>query len=202
MDFILKAEKRNTSSKGDVHALRRDGFVPAVIYGGKKEPQNLQINAHDLHLYLHHSHMPITTMENAGIKEIVTIKEIQKDPISRTITHIDLMRVDMNVSISVILPIVLEGEPTAIKEGGILTHQLTELEVEGMPGVLPESIKIDISKLQLGEKVTVGDIKLPAGITVNEDADSVVAVIASPNEEGEDGASSSEPELVGKKTEN
>lgn len=202
MDFILKAEKRNTSSKGDVHALRRDGFVPAVIYGGKKEPQNLQINAHDLHLYLHHSHMPITTMENAGIKEIVTIKEIQKDPISRTITHIDLMRVDMNVSISVILPIVLEGEPKAIKEGGILTHQLTELEVEGMPGVLPESIKIDISKLQLGEKVTVGDIKLPAGITVNEDADSVVAVIASPNEEGEDGASSSEPELVGKKTEN
>lgn len=166
-------------------ALRRAGWLPAVLYGPGYASRALQIEERAFSQVLHAggtTQLINLTIEGESASETVLIREIQKHPVTARVIHVDLYRVSAERPITVSVPIVLEGEAPASKLGGVVNQVLDEIEVECLPKDLPEAIVVDLSRLtDLDSVIRVSDLVIPQGVRVLEEAEAVVASITVPS---------------------
>jgi large subunit ribosomal protein L25 len=212
MDATLQAEKREGRGKNEARRLRAQGRIPAVLYGAEKgkaveiavDPKNL--------LRILHSESGVNTLiglQFDGGSTRVLVKEYQVDPIDHKLLHADFYQVAMDKTLTVTVPIVLKGEAPGVKQqGGIVDFVNREIEIEVLPGDIPENITVDISELMLHEGVRVRDLKTEGAkwTPVSEPDTMIVHVVALKAEEPEPTAEAAaaapatpaEPEVIKK----
>lgn len=189
-DQSLSVEVRNDTGKGLARRLRREGRVPAVLYGHGKATVSLDLDAKALEDLLKTSHAGLNTLiDLEGDKEIngrvVLVKELQRHPVAGTLVHADFFEIDTTELIHVSVPIRLEGSPAGVQLGGILEHTMREIELACLPTAIPDSIEIDVSHLEIDEAVHVSDLVLPEGVETSLDPSLSVAHVAVPKIEEE-----------------
>ena len=202
----LAATPRSATGKGAARSLRRDGQVPAVIYGHAREPQSLAINTRELERLLGRISAENTVIELTldGRTARTLIREIQRHPFKRSIIHVDFQELVAGEKVTVNVPIVLMGAAAGVREGGILDQIMRELSVEVDPANIPGRIEVDVSELTIGHSIHVRDLSLPTGVTVLDDEDATVVVVSAPKtvvetvEAPEAEAATAEPEVIRK----
>ena len=163
--FELEAESRSDKGKGASRRLRRDGMVPAVIYGGSEEPQSIKLVHSEILKRLEHeafySHILTVNVDGKSSKTI--LRDMQRHPAKPVIMHMDFMRVDENKPIRVHVPLHFIGADVApgAKAGGLISHDMVEVALEVLPKHLPEYIEVDISAMDIGDSLHLSDLKLP-----------------------------------------
>jgi large subunit ribosomal protein L25 len=168
--FEFVAESRGQSGKSVARRVRRQGNVPAVIYGGHREPQMLLLNHNEVIKHLAHeavySHVLDITVD--GKTEQAILKGVQRHPAKVQILHLDFFRVSMSEIVRVHVPLHFINEHTSVggKKGGIAAHSLIDVEVSCLPSALPEFIEVDLANLDIGGTIHLSDIVLPAGIEI------------------------------------
>jgi large subunit ribosomal protein L25 len=176
----LQAEIREVSGKGGARELRRNGRVPAVIYGNEvPETLHIAIDSKVLthSVRPHEAHNFIVDLEVEKTVYPTIIADIQQDPVTEEPLHVDFYRISMEKPIHTTIPIVLVGSSPGEKEGGMLEHNLREMSISCLPGNLPDSIEVDVSDLNLDESIHVSDLVPPAGVEfLTEEHDTVVHV--------------------------
>lgn len=182
---VLKAVKRNVTGK-QVKALRREGKLPAVIYGRHVEPISIAMEAHSAGLALGKlTSSSLVTISVEGAEYPALVRERQRDYIKGALTHVDFLAVDMNEKIRASVGLVFVGVSPAVKDyNGILVHNLERLEVECFPGDLPERIEVDIAMLkQIGDLIRVHDVHVSDKIRILGDPEETIAVVTIIKEE-------------------
>ena len=188
---VLEVAIRKEQGKRDTKQIRSEGFVPAVFYGKGQDTLSLVVPSKEIDEILH-SKAGINAIINLKVKgkpklsNTAIIKEIQTHPLKPGIFHVDFKVVSLEDKITVTVPIETKGEPDGVKEGGVLDHTLWEIEIECLPTEIPESIKIDVSSLKIGDSFQVKEIKLPvADMVFKHDLEDVVLSVMSPKVEQE-----------------
>ncbi len=205
---IVEAQKRDTINKASRSALRKEGKVPAIFYSKHHEPLSLQISERTIHPLVFTSKTSLITLNIDGSQELdCIIKDVQFDPTTEKIVHLDLLGLKKGEKIQLELPIQLIGTPIGIKEGGILQHVLHRIEVECLPIDIPQHLEIDITHLTLGKSVHVSDLKYD-NLTILSDPEAMIASVVHPKVEkevvveepveGEEGEEPAEPEVISK----
>lgn len=204
----FQGEIREAKKKGAARKIRRAGFVPGVLYGPPDQPVLLKVDKKSAektlrHLTTHNVMADLVLKSNGETKTIRTIvKEIQVDPLSGALLHMDFYRVRMDKPVVMEVPIQTKGESEGVKQGGVLDQELRELKVEALPRDIPERIELDIASLKIGDAVLVKDLKLPENVRVLEDAERVVVAVLAPRAEeevakqAEEVAAVAEPEVI------
>ncbi|HWP94951.1 MAG TPA: 50S ribosomal protein L25/general stress protein Ctc [Gammaproteobacteria bacterium] len=169
ISFTLTAEVRNDQGKGASRRLRRAGKVPGILYGAHKEPQLIAFDHHELERSLKNEafYSHILTIKVGGEEQQAIVKDVQRHPAKPQITHIDLQRVSEHEEIRVHVPLHFINEGAAIgvkQQGGVISHNLIEVEVACLPRYLPEYIEVDVKDLELGKALHLSDLKLPEGV--------------------------------------
>lgn len=181
----LKAATRGKTSKGKLKELRREGFIPGVVYGSDISSTSLVVNGKELSRALSTSagaNVLIDLFLKSGTEEkkTVMIKEVQRNPIKGTLLHVDFIKISLEDKLQVKVPINFQGEPRGIKEGGVASMPLREVMVESLPTVIPEQLDIDITDLGVGESLTIADLEVPPGVEIMEDPDETLVSIVAP----------------------
>lgn len=198
-EITLKASIRDYKGRSASNQARRSGRVPGVFYFQNKKNIPIEVVALDLRplVYTAETHL-VNLVLSDGTKEKCVLREVQFDPVTDKIMHIDLVGLVMGEKMKFEVPVVLEGIPVGVRDGGVLQHILHKLDVECLPGELPEHITVDVSELHGSESLTAGQITLPKGTILN-DPDQVVAVVSHARVEAateEAAEASSEPEVI------
>lgn len=182
---VAQREKRAT----DLTTKRSAGEIPAVLYGHHVAPQMLWVKYLDFErLYREAGESSLVEIAPTGGKPVnVLVHDVQRDPVSNRFIHVDFYQVKMDEEIEADIPLEFVGEALAVKGlGGVLVRSLDELSVKCLPKDLPHSITVDISVLRtFDDAIAVGDLKLPAGVALNEAADTTIATVAPPRSEAE-----------------
>jgi large subunit ribosomal protein L25 len=197
----LSATPRDNSGKGAARALRREGRVPAVIYGHAREPQSLSVPTRDLERLLGTIAAGSTVIELDldGRTSRTLIREIQRHPFKRTILHVDFQELVAGERVTVRVPLVYVGVPAGVRVGGgMLDQVMHEVEVEADPGNIPNHIDVDVSEMAIAQTLHVSDLALPEGVTASDDAALTVCTVRAPRVEEEAAAEPApgEPEVI------
>ncbi|NIO48815.1 MAG: 50S ribosomal protein L25 [Candidatus Aminicenantes bacterium] len=210
MSFKIKAEKRETFGKNASRRLRREGMIPAILYGPDATNVPLTLKKQDIFMILKSDTRENTVFQVSFDSERrdVMIKELQRDPVTDEILHADFVHIAMDKAIRVEVPVVSVGEAVGVKaEGGFVDFITREVEIECLPKDIPEHIEIDISGLHLRQSLKAGDITLPEGVKLITSSDTILILIEVPlkeeeieveEEEEEVIAEEEEPEVIGK----
>jgi large subunit ribosomal protein L25 len=170
--FELNAEPRSDMGKGASRRLRRAGKVPAIIYGGNKDPEALTLSHNEVLRNLENEafYSHILTVKSGANETQAILRDLQRHPSKAIIMHMDLQRVSATETLRTSVPIHILGEDIApgVKEGGLVSHDLTEVEVECYPKDLPEYIEVDISALEVGDSIHLSALKVPEGVELTE----------------------------------
>lgn len=208
----LKAVTRTDAGKGQARTLRREGRLPAVLYGPNTDPVMLSVDTSELEDILKGggAGQAVLNITVDGGKKTHTamIKELQASPLSREYIHVDFYEVDMKRKINVMVPVTTTGKCIGIEMGGMIQLIRRELEVLCLPGEIPESIEIDITELNIGDSVHVKDVKLDGDVEIPHDVDFTILTILSAKmaeeeveeeelEEGEEGVEEGEEAAEG-----
>jgi large subunit ribosomal protein L25 len=180
MELKLKAEKREDSGKGAARKLRAAGRVPAVLYGHGVGPMAVSVDARDLFHVLHGSAGTnvLVDLQVDGAQHLSLPREIQRDHVRGRYLHVDFLAVRRDETVTVSVPVRVVGESPGVKAGGVIEHHLWELQVECLPGDVPDGIEADVSKLQVGDSLRVADLLPPQGVSVLTPLEeSVIAVV-------------------------
>lgn len=185
MDAKITVKSREGKGSAVARRLRRDGWVPGVIYSDGAAARSVSLPKHEFEQILRHhtsEHVMIQIQIEGGKEEAVLLKEVQHDAISGGVVHVDLQEVAMDKKLHVEVPIELIGEADGVKnQGGVLDHLLHRIEILCFPADIPESIDVDISALKLGDTLTVKDIPIDASkYTVLVEGDVGVASVSLP----------------------
>jgi len=203
----LSATPRDGAGKGAARSLRREGRVPAVIYGHAREPQSLSVSTRELERLIGSVAAASTVIELDldGRTSRTLIREIQRHPFKRTILHVDFQELVAGERVSVKVPIVFHGTPAGVRVGGgMLDQVMHEVNVEADPSSIPNHIDVDVSAMEIATALHVGDLQLPQGVTALDDAGLTVCTVQAPRvaEETAAEAAGDEPEVIrAKKTE-
>lgn len=178
-ELNLEVTRRENGGKNVARRLRAAGRVPAVVYGGHREPVAIDVDRKVVSELVHKSEHGLRSifllkMTGTDQQRHVMIKDIQINPLTRMMTHIDFVRVTMDEKLRVSIPIHIVGTAIGVKEGGLLDWQVREVQVECLPSAIPDMIDIDVSELGSHDYYRVSDIKLPEGVKILEDAERVV----------------------------
>jgi len=173
--------KRNTLGKGSAGRARRMGRIPGIFYGAEVGNLAIEVDAKELQHIIGKKGLIEFEMENGKIYQGL-VREVQYHPIKKNIIHCDLFQVSSNEEIQVTVPLVLEGQPKGVAEGGILQYGLREIEVECLAQNIPEKIEIDISNLRIGDIYKVRDIPSLKNATIVTDPDTVIVSVISQHE--------------------
>jgi large subunit ribosomal protein L25 len=188
----LNAFSRALSRRGGVKKLRANGRVPAVIYGRSKKPQNLEVSTIDLDNLIHHSVsenllVDLAIKDDARPKRLVLVQEVQHHALSGKVLHVDFHEVAENEKVTLMVPVETVGEAVGVKTGGgVLEHVLFKLKVRALPKDLPEFIQVDVSKLEIGQAVHIGDIQPPPRTEILGDKHISVIAVAAPITEAQE----------------
>jgi large subunit ribosomal protein L25 len=203
----LTAESRSETGKGAARKLRAAGRVPAVIYGHRREPQGLSLDARTLGLTLERvSASSVFELALGGTTVRALIREVQRHPVSRALVHVDFQELVAGERVTMRVPLAFVGTAEGVRnQGGLLEEVTRELEISADPANIPDRIDVDVSALTIGHPLHVRDVAVPQGVTVLTDAGATVVQVSPPRLE-EEGASSSEapsgePEVVRAKKE-
>ena len=196
--FELNAEVRNDLGKGASRRLRRSAdLIPAIIYGGNKDAQPLTLVRKDLEKSLENEafYSHVLSININGTPEKAILKDLQRHPARNSVMHADFLRIDDAVAIKVHVPIHFLNEAAChgVKmQGGMIQHQVTDIEVQCLPADIPEYIEVDMIDARTGDIIHLSDIKLPEGVTsvalaLGEDHDLAVASVIAPKGIADDG---------------
>ncbi|MBZ0172318.1 MAG: 50S ribosomal protein L25/general stress protein Ctc, partial [Phycisphaerales bacterium] len=169
--FEIIADQRVDQGKGASRRLRRAGLVPGILYGAGKEPVAVQVPHKDLARQLENEafYSHILELRIGADVEKVVLKDLQRHPVKPLVMHVDLLRVAADQVITMRVPVhfVNEDQCAAVKTGGgLMQHQMNEIEVVCLPGNLPEFIAVDVSALGIGDSLHIGDLVMPAGVQI------------------------------------
>ena len=209
----ITAASRKDEGKGASRRLRHAGKVPAIVYGGDAAPQSIQLDQEKTWVASQHEwfYSSILDLEVDGKVQPVLLRDMQRHPYRQIIMHLDFQRVNANEAIRVSVPLHLvnaEGSPAGKSAGVVLTQEMNEVEVTCLPGKLPESIEVDLSKMDVGDTVHLSEVVLPEGVElvvkIDEEHNPAVAVarharVEAEPEAGEDGAATTDAEVPASK---
>jgi len=173
--LLLKAEIREHTGTKSATKVRKQGRIPAVVYGHKKEVVAVSLDAHNLVEELHHGHR-LLDVQIGKTKEKVIIKDLQYDHLGKNIIHVDLMRVDVTEMIKVAVPIELKGVAKGTHEGGVIGTHTDHLEVECRVTDIPDAIVVSVKDLGIGDTVHASDVKLPEGVKLVSDPSTLLVI--------------------------
>lgn len=207
-DIKITAHVRQGTGSAEVGRLRRAGSLPCVVYGDAGENTSILIDTHEFGQMLRHhtgeNLIADLNVEGVGTRKVM-IKEIQRDPVSDELLHVDFSDISMTRKMKVSITVELFGEAEGVQAGGVLEHLLREVEVECLPGDLVEMLEVDVSALNIGDHLSVGDMNWDPVLTILTAPNIALCAVAAPRveeepdeEEVEEGA---EPEVVGKEGE-
>ena len=196
----LSLNARDPEGSRTARRLRRSGEVPGVIYGGDGEPSHFSVDARILRNTLAHSGAILDITIGDGKASPVLVKDLQRHPVRGDIMHVDFLRVNMNETIhtTVVLELLGADEAPGVVEGGVLSQETREVNIEALPGDIPDSITHDVSGLEMNETLTLSAVTAPQGVTLLDDVDeTVIATITPPTLEPVEDEIETETELVG-----
>jgi large subunit ribosomal protein L25 len=188
----LDAKIREGRGKGPARATRREGLVPAVVYGLGADNESVSVSAHDLDLILKSTTgvNSLITLKIGGNDQLALCRQIVRHPVKGTLTHVDFIRVRADQKVQADVSISLTGDAFGVKAGGRLEQLMFTITIESSPGDIPTEIEHDISELGLGDQLHVRTLSLPKGVVAISETDELVAQIVAPRgggAEGEDG---------------
>ena len=191
MKFEIDAEAREGSGRAQSRKLRREGRVPAIIYGGGKDPSSITLDSNKLshQMELEAFYTSILNVKLGKKKQPVVVKEVQRHPAKSVVMHLDFQRIVEDEEITLNVPIHIVGEEEAVgvkDQGGVIEHTATDVEISCLPANLPEFLELDVSKLELNAILHLSDIKYPEGVTSTQLAhehDAPVVAIHPPRRE-------------------
>jgi large subunit ribosomal protein L25 len=193
-DITLATEPRTQRGSRPSGRLRREGKVPAVVYGLGIDTVSITVPARELQHILagEAGANSLINLDVDGENVLTLARQIHRHPTKGILVHVDFVRIDRDVAVSAEIPIHLVGESEGVKDGGLLEQLLFHLTIEAMPGNIPVSIEIDVTALAIGDQLRVEDLALPEGVATEAEADFVVAQVAAPRvvteaEEGVEG---------------
>src|SRR5213593_2255778 len=210
----LNAFPRTLAKRAGVKKLRASGRVPAVIYGRRTNPQNLEIGLNEIEDLIHHSisetilvDLAVEGDSNSG--RLALVQEVQHHPLSGKVLHVDFHEVAEDEKVTVTVPVETTGEAAGVKtEGGVLEHVLFKIKVRALPRDLPEVITVDVTPLEIGQSIHLGEIPMPIGVEVVGDKKIPVISVAAPITEAQEAAALeaattplAEPEVIKEKKE-
>ena len=172
ISFELNAESRTDTGKGASRRLRRTGKIPAIMYGGNKDPESLTLNHNEVIRNLgneaFYSH--ILTVNVGGSKTRAVLRDLQRHPSKPFVQHMDLQRVSEAEKLRMNVPLHFIGEEDApgVKAGGMVSHEIIEVEIECLPRDPPEYVEVDVSGLDIGDSLHLSDLKMPEGAVLLE----------------------------------
>lgn len=178
-EVTLTVEPRTSGGTRPSRRLRREGRIPAVVYGRGGDPTPVTVDYRDLRAALTTDAglNAILNLEVAGETVLAIVKEMQRHPVRHEVSHVDFIRISRDVAVTVEVPIVLEGEAIQVmNHDGTVEQVLYTLTVSAKPGSIPNEITVDISGLDVGEAVRVGDLQLPAGATTELDPEEAIVI--------------------------
>ncbi len=178
LNVEVRAEKKGT--KKALSSLRAQSRIPAVVYGGEKGPVSIALSEKEfVDARKKGGANAILHLKHAGGVETVVVKDLQRHPVTDRPVHADFQRISLTQKIEVRVPLVVVGEAPGVKDfGGMLAHDLRELRLKALPTAIPQKIEVDISHLGLHQSLSVGDLKVPAGVDVLDAADHVVVRVS------------------------
>ena len=172
ISFELNAEPRTDTGKGASRRLRHAGKVPAIMYGGGKDPESLMLSHNEVLRNLAHEafYSHILTIKSGGSETSAILRDLQRHPSRPVILHMDLQRINASEQLKTQSPVHILGEDNcaAVKAGGLVSHDLTEVAIECLPKDLPEYLEIDISDMEVGDVKHLSDMKVPEGVTLSD----------------------------------
>lgn len=169
-DYELRGELREVGGKGAARRVRRDGMIPAVLYGAGKDAVSIKLNANDVHKRLENeaffSHILDVTVGSEATQAV--LKALQRDPASDRVVHMDLLRVSSTQEITMHVPLhfISEDISPGRKAGGVINHLLVDLEISCLPKDLPEYIEVDMSSMDIGDSLHLSELVMPQGVTL------------------------------------
>ena len=187
----LKAYPRTKVQHAEVKKLRAAGRVPATIYGRQTKPQNVEVSTKEISDLIHHHVsenllVDLSIENDAKAKRLALVQEIQHHPVDGKVLHVDFHEVAENEKVTVHVPVETVGEAAGVKNGGgVLEHVMFKLKVRCLPKDLPEQINIDVSALEIGKAIHIGEITPPAGVEIIGDKNLSVVAVAAPRAEEE-----------------
>ena len=190
----LTAYPRTLGRRAGAKKLREAGRIPAVIYGGKTKPQSLEVDRKSLEDLIHHSAsenllIDLTVDKDTKAKRLALVKEVQHYPLTGKVVHIDFHEISETEKVTVMVPVEPTGEAAGVKTGGgVLEHVLFKLKVRCLPKDLPEALLVDVSHLEIGKAIHIGDIKAPSGVEILGEKHISVLAVAAPVTEAEEAA--------------
>jgi large subunit ribosomal protein L25 len=196
----LSLTVRGPEGSRSARRLRREGNVPGVIYGGGADPEHFSVDARILRNTLAHSGAILQVTLDGGKESPVLVKDVQRHPVRGEVVHIDFLRVRMDEAIHTTVAIELHGaeEAPGVVEGGVLSQETREVNIEALPGDIPDSISHDVSGLEMNATLLLSAIPAPTGVTFLDDPEeTVVATITPPTLEPVEEEIETETELVG-----
>lgn len=207
----LKASVREATGKGVARRMRRDGRIPAVVYGRGEETQSLSLDAHDFEMLVKHHALDTTLVEleieGSGKKKSNKVRtlvvEVQSHPYKPQVLHVDFQQIHAGERVTVEVPIDLQGTAAGVREGGVLQHVMHVVELDCDVDQIPESFSVDVSSLAIGDSIHVSDLDVPEGVELHVDPERTICTVAAPTilELPEEEEEALEPELVGEEGE-
>lgn len=196
----LEVQQRNTFGKQSARDLRRKGGVPAVLYGRAQDTVSIQLNARTFNQFLrtYGENVVINMVIGDAESETVVIKEIQRHPVEKhTLVHADFIRISLDEPVTSAVPVVLEGNPPGVQEGGVLEFPLRHVSLHCLPMRTPTDISVDVGELDIGDSIYVSDLSLDEDIEILDEPQRIIATVSQPRvqleeetpelEEGEEG---------------
>ncbi len=208
-EMTIQVDKRERTGKGGSRESRRKGMIPGVVYGGGKDSVPIQLDRKTFVELMRKSgsENPIFLLKlsDSGQERHAILRDLQRDPVSRMVIHLDFQRIEMTQKVHVTVTIELVGTAVGVKtEGGLLEFTTRELKIESLPGDIPNHIEVDITDLHIGQHIEAGSIQLPEGVTLYDEPEKVIVTIGHlRTEEQEADGEKAEPEVIkrGGKTE-
>ncbi|MEC0302320.1 50S ribosomal protein L25/general stress protein Ctc [Terribacillus saccharophilus] len=184
MAVKLKADKRENNTKSYIRGLREEGAIPAIVYGNGKEPISVAVDSVDLLKTVRdEGKNAVISLDIKGESVDVMLHDYQTDPLKASLVHADFYVVNMSEARNVEVPIQLEGEAPGSNEGGVLQQPLYDLEISAKPNDIPDQITVDVSKLEVGDSISVGDLPTDGAYEILTDADTTIATVTAPTAE-------------------
>ena len=196
----LEVQQRDTFGKQSARDLRRKGGVPAVLYGRAQDTVSIQLNARTFNQFLrtYGENVIINMVIGEADSETVVIKEIQRHPVEKhTLVHADFIRISLDEPVTSAVPVVLEGNPPGVQEGGVLEFPLRHVSVHCLPMRTPTDISVNVGELAIGDSIYVSDLSLDEDIEILDELQRIIATVSQPRvqleeetpevEEGEEG---------------